>query len=310
MGDNFYFNNGDRILRGFDFMYYNMFGISLDDIFCCSNDKEIGELLIETAISRAYRDAVDRVLIKEGYNKENENGWIKNRKAAENIVKNHINQLMDGNFNFELAKENAPEEMKNDSEVRNFDYWHWSLTNELAIKINENNVTTFSCGIAQKWINMTFKYLVVLLNGTYIWDECFWDDDSVLANKIPQNFIDMINGYYPYFHVPIDGYILKAINKSMEKYICEKDYKNRKDDIGQIAYGLSIKTEDYIDEAWSKLRIDKYYNYFKLQNEIRKKVDIFFKRKYTQVENSDMWRFYPLDWENNAWIAELRSVKK
>ena len=158
------------------------------DIFCCSTDKEIGELLIETAISRAYHDAVDRVLIKEGYNKENENGWIKNRKAAENIVKNHINQLMDGNFNFELAKENAPEKMKNDSEARNFDYWHWSLTNELAIKINENNVTTFSCGIAQKWINMTLKYL-------HVWDNCFLGD------------------IFQYCHVPLDNYILDISKK-------------------------------------------------------------------------------------------------
>ena len=100
-----------------------------------------------------------------------------------------------------------------------FDEWHFILSKNIRKKYLENNIS-FTYGQAQKWINMTIKYLYILEAQTF--DEVFG-----------------------FLHIPIDNYILAAVNKQ---------------------FGIK-----YPDIPWS--RWDDYFNiYLDFQNKIRSKV--------------------------------------
>ena len=100
-----------------------------------------------------------------------------------------------------------------------FDEWHFILSKNIRKKYLENNIS-FTYGQAQKWINMTIKYLYILEAQTF-------------------------DGVFGFLHIPIDNYILAAVNKQ---------------------FGIK-----YPDIPWS--RWDDYVNiYLDFQNKIRSKV--------------------------------------
>ncbi|MBQ8141688.1 MAG: hypothetical protein IJ194_00830 [Bacilli bacterium] len=76
---------------------------------------------------------------------------------------------------------------------KDFDAWHKKLGNKL-ISLYASVGITFTYGQAQKWINMTAKYLYLI--GAYTFDEVF-----------------------PYLHVPIDNYVMDIAE---EKFKLEK----------------------------------------------------------------------------------------
>lgn len=70
-----------------------------------------------------------------------------------------------------------------------FDVWHRSICSELSSYYNKHGYSTFSVGQAQKWINMTFKYIFTMGE-------------------------DRIPGYrdlYEFCHIPLDNIILKKL---------------------------------------------------------------------------------------------------
>lgn len=118
---------------------------------------------METSIKRAYRE-VCRTITRFNYNQ---------KKQA---IKNNANELLLNEICGLLNRKSLNQNQ--------FDKWHEEACNKL---INTFKNQIFYYGQAQKWINMTFKYLALL------------DYNKV---KIA----------YEYCHVPIDAEILKNVN--------------------------------------------------------------------------------------------------
>ena len=119
-------------------------------------------------INRAYRD-FNRTL--HGY------GSLANNEEITRKIK------------FILKNEFKEVKNKNIDNQNKFDEWHQSLCNLLIEFYNQNNYKKFYIGQAQKWINMTFKYIFAY------------------GNKY-------INGYdflYQYCHVPIDNILIEEL---------------------------------------------------------------------------------------------------
>lgn len=126
------------------------------------------EDLIELAMTKAYRDLMRTI---RGFATiENHNSIILN---ARNNLKKNIIKIINSNI---ITQEQ-------------YDNMHENACNEL-IKNFANQ--TFTIGQAQKWINMTFKYLHLL--------------DYNEIQKV-----------YEYCHVPIDSYMLNITNYNLSK---------------------------------------------------------------------------------------------
>lgn len=127
-----------------------------------------------------------------------------------------------------------------------FDSWHKSVCQQIESTMNDKKLELlkekFTIGQAQKWVNMTLKYLWLL---------------DMLPEGISAEDL----------HVPIDSFILKALE---EKNISDISHKDG--------------TYKYNGEAWS--RMEKYENYKCLQNKIKE-----------VAKGSN-----PIDWESKAWI--------
>lgn len=81
--------------------------------------------------------------------------------------------------------------IKSKNNQEEFDTWHFMICNSLCMKYQIDGYEDFSYGQAQKWLNMTMKYI-------YVFGE------------------DYLPGYqsvYRFCHIPVDNYILEAIYK-------------------------------------------------------------------------------------------------
>jgi len=76
----------------------------------------------------------------------------------------------------------------NEPTVTQFDEWHRDTCQVLMQHYHAHKFPSFKAGHAQKWVNMTMKYL---------W--CFGQDDPA---DVP--------GWYPFAHMPLDQYIVKS----------------------------------------------------------------------------------------------------
>ena len=143
--------------------------------------------LMKLAIEKAYRDLqrTMRGFPKSGESKKNEG------KKQDVILRDEI-------------KKNARERIRvkidnmikcNSTEQTTFDKLHEDACETLIEEFKKNGYEGFTIGQAQKWINMTFKYLNLL--------------DYKKIEKI-----------YEFCHIPIDRYILEYM---LEKNIIEKE---------------------------------------------------------------------------------------
>ena len=186
---------------------YSYFGIS---------DTADGEEVVKAAINRAYRDAASHVL--SFTNKDDKEDACKEAKKA---IKDVVIKLT--------------------TYKKDFGIWHRYLLKDL-LNIYKgydfNDGYEFTLGIAQKWINMTMKYLQVIF--------CF---SQAVGLKFQKNYSNMIETYQNSFHVPIDSIILKAaksdfhINCISENWSKIKDYRKYK--TFQKAIATKIKKEEY-----------------------------------------------------------------
>ena len=166
-------NEMDKELK--DFLLFSYFGITTKDL----NDKDN---IIKICAERAYLD-LNRTLKFSPEYKDDKNDtkeelkkkagrrlWFKN-KTCVCISKHIIKDLICSNHDF--------------------DWQHKNLCDEI-IRISEQGIITggMTYGQAQKWVNMTMKYMWLL----GIWDEEF------------KRVIDKI-------HVPVDSYIIEAVRQ-------------------------------------------------------------------------------------------------
>lgn len=224
-----------------NFLLYSYFGVTSD-----SGEDE----LLRAAANRAYQDAASHVL---SVCNEDEKGGLRNA-GCDTLVK----------FLGKLP-------------VEDYDKAHNALCDNLR-KIYSGSTTAdrgFTYGIAQKWVNMTMKYIFVL--STLIENKGF---STKYAAQLPEKEM----------HIPLDSYMLE--------YIAQKDTKKFADSpcIKIPAKGTENDETFYSSYkvlAWSKYPDDD--TYMKVQNGVREKM-------------RSSWES-PLDWEGPAWIEVAKSRK-
>lgn len=210
-----------------NFLLFSYFGITIEE-----KDK-----LLSAAMDRAYIDAASHVLkfifkdapqIKKA---ERENYESMVRKAYKDKARGLLSEYFE-----EIARNKLTEDA--------FRTWHNELCTELKniYKIGTDMVADdnpslsefycqyyvenkFSFGIAQKWINMTIKYLFIL-NALA---KNVSDGDTKL-DAICTNLVDVVD-------IPVDDYILQAAcdknvsipcrNNDDEYSGCKVDYKHK-----------------------------------------------------------------------------------
>lgn len=216
-----------REKNALSFMMYAYFGIANAD-----NRFDV----INASINRAYRDAASHVL-----SFKNEEDKKSAKKQAKEKIDTAINQL------------------KNCQD--NYDKWHECLCDDLIgiyKKYNFNDGYEFTYGIAQKWVNMTMKYLYVIY---YFYSACgYYDSDFQLE------FGQMIRRYAFDFHVPIDRVITEAakndfgisgnfknwskINTYDDYYSFEKAIKNHSSFDHDACSAIRYSPIDWEGHAW------------------------------------------------------------
>ena len=126
--------------------------------------------LTEAAIDRAYRD-FNRTL--HGISKTQKEG---NHSELKILLRNFVSEALNETFLTQKI----------------FDKWHEMKCNELITSFKNISGHKLFVGQAQKWINMTLKYLFAL------------GEDRI--NGISRN--------YQFFHIPIDNIIQDKLSKS------------------------------------------------------------------------------------------------
>lgn len=126
------------------------------------------EDLIELAMTKAYRDLMRTI---RSFATDVNNNRIKTN--ARSFIKESINKIIKSNITTQ----------------EQFDKLHQEVCENLIEKFEDQY---FTIGQAQKWINMTFKYLHLL------------------------EYKDITN-IYEFCHIPIDSYMLNITNYQMSK---------------------------------------------------------------------------------------------
>lgn len=84
-------------------------------------------------------------------------------------------------------RELVPDFLKKMTSQAEFDQWHGEVCKEMKVLYAKQGIV-LTYGQAQKWLNMTIKYLYMLEVDSF--EECF-----------------------SYFHVPLDSYVFKLVKK-------------------------------------------------------------------------------------------------
>lgn len=128
---------------------------------------------IKVASNRAYRDMC-RTLKFDVLPKDTKATIISELKEAVNVIfKEEIPIINEGNIT-------SPEE---------FNLWHCKVCGIIK-DLYEDYDIKFTYGQAQKWVNMTIKYLYILNDHTF---------DNV----------------FDFLHIPVDNYIFKAVKEKL-----------------------------------------------------------------------------------------------
>lgn len=232
------------------FLMYNYFKLT----FSHGEDKK---KVLNACIKRAYSDAAQQgafhALLKEDTLKK------KAKKAQDKSTKTITEAL---------------EKLLEHDAVR-FENWHHETCNALCDTYknvcSKNNIL-FSYGNAQKWVNMSLKYLS-MLNEIYK----VYRPGCEFCKAYSAN----IEKYRSEFHVPVDSYIIETVWDEDTILPLKNNWTEKRG-----AYSSSKIT------PWSKWT-EKEYSEF--QN---------------SLSSSGLLTDSPLDWENQAWIEAACTRRK
>lgn len=225
-----------------EFMLYTNFGIDFKD---GQTDK-----ILDVALDKAYNDAT----MQGAYNtiKATNKNDVKNEK---NIIKEQIKSLLDNKINYDEFHNRICRNL-----VEKYEY----------IKIEGKDESAFTYGNAQKWINMTMKYLYILSEVYHEYNpKCEFD-----------MYFDGIKNLYKDLQVPVDSYIIESLWNDTEIDL-------------PIATKKNFREEEYKDnraKSWSKWDESEYK---KFRDSFRKNKD----------------DITPIDWEHKAWIEIAKKRK-
>lgn len=153
--------------------------------------------IIYGAIDRAYRDMMTcrKPLVPEKEKKVKEKSTFKKRLSASDSLYCAIEYFLSGN-------------------VSDFGRWHKDVCDKLRDEYNTPPEKVFlTYGQAQKWINMTIKYIYYIFTEAREFLPENWKDDKF--KKVLISFKDE-------YHMPIDSYILNTMADKNIKYIDPK----------------------------------------------------------------------------------------
>lgn len=195
--------NNKAFDKAFDFLLYSYFGIKESDLNDQSK-KNIPYICAKCA-KRAYLDLARTVKYNYSSSKLEE---MKSKKSSEedrdeanNFIESKNNLIK--NICENILSHIEPKEGEISFKSSDFDDWHKAKCEEIINFMNNsidksntkilNKKEKFTIGQAQKWVNMTLKYL--------------W-----LLNALP-------TGVKPeYLHVPIDSYIIEIAYDNKNKF--------------------------------------------------------------------------------------------
>lgn len=231
-----------------DFLLFSYFGITLEDA------KDSGDL-IDVAIKKAYADATMQAAYNAMFSKDDHKSKIETASREAYIAcAGHI--------------KGALKELSNLQSQEEYNKWHTEIcefmVGEYAEKISSAKEAFFSYGNAQKWVNMTMKYLY-LMCGVF-------DENSAFMQKIG----NMVMNLSEYLHVPVDSYIIESVWDKPVALPLRPSGRRRK--------GYKYASEKV--EPWSKWNKEQYDEFRKSLNE-----------KMQFAEDRP-----PLEWENEAWL--------
>lgn len=168
--------NNEQILR--DFLVYSYFGIVPEHIYGKNSFKKLSgddynTYCTKRAIMVAYRDATNQGAYNALFKKE-----LADEKLDEKS---------------EAARKEAAEFLLNElhglNDVSDFEQWHARVCSGIKERygeVNHNGKSFFTYGNAQKWVNMTMKYLWLLglLNNTVDCEKLHIPIDSFIIDTM------------------------------------------------------------------------------------------------------------------------------
>lgn len=205
------------------------------------NSSSRKEAVVSAAIDRAFRDASSHVLSIDGGNEPK-------KELGKAVISKALEEL---------------------ESIDDYAKWHDDLCQQLLDKeyspAKEHPLKSITYGIAQKWVNMTMKYLAVAyyaLNEHEACEEyCSFYEWAVKRHEAS-------------LHVPVDRYIIEAAWRKNPDIKLPVDDPSRR--VKQYKHPADHCT------AWSKWSKDDY--------------------KQFQEALRDSLSQHPLDWEGSAWI--------
>ncbi len=190
-----------------DFLLYSYFGFTQDDDF---------EIILDAVIDKAYKDATNQGAYNTKLNNNNKEESDGAKKMARKLLKDTIR-------NYE-------------SQGEGFDEWHTDLCKGIKKGYTDKGIEIFTYGNAQKWVNMTVKYLYMLAD--------IRDDKSIQEIKKDKK----------YLHIPIDSYIIDALWEIKDIWRPIKDGKNT---AKSNLKGWSTWDEGEYKEVWKDKKTKK-----------------------------------------------------
>lgn len=246
-----------------ELLLYSFFGITL---------KSSSDEIINSIIEKSYIDAT--------------NQGAYNNKFSKEIGETKLNQLKEASAEAKKeAKKKIIAAIGSLNTKTDYDEWHKIICKALECdycKVEHKDVRFFKYGNAQKWVNMTVKYI-------YILNDIFkLLPNSETAKKFCEVYDPVIEKLSPSFHTPVDDFIIEALWTQEEIHIPLPKNKSRKNN-----KGFFYKYSPYSEHAmrWSQWELNDY-------EEFRKSIDDF------KEQNGGLFYGYEkeIDWEGPKWI--------
>lgn len=238
------------------FLLFSYFGIT-------SEDDSI--TIIDAAIEKAYRDATNQGAFNTQLENDKKEASSECKKEAETVLKKLVDEC------FEKTSLEAD--------------WHCNACKEICGIYAKKEISKFTYGNAQKWVNMTLKNLYIIGSLHELVDL----KDSEKWEKLLEKASE--------FHAPVDNYILQAVWEDENsttpdsKKTSLKDCKNLKLRGDGTTYRIVKETDEI---TWSQIPDEETYK------SVKEAIDSCLK------ENGKL----PLDRENEAWLKIAKARKR
>lgn len=177
--------------NGIEFLLFSYFGITKEELK--ENNEATRKDIAKKCAERAYRDMCRTLTFNDSSDNER-------REFCEEISNEIAKRVIDKLFKCDNEEKFKEEHMSLCNDIENIAKAYCGQSKELLLKKRneENDDAVFYYGQAQKWLNMTIKYMLMF--------DCF--------NNYREKYKSAI-------HVPVDNYVIKAAKELQKKSAVE-----------------------------------------------------------------------------------------